>query len=556
MPFRASSPETSETLRRNIANLHRCDVCHIQQKCRNFRLLSSPSSLNSRQTGSGAAGCSGVFVGYSLAISHLKLLRPPWTRLLGPTAFALTLFFQPGSGFTQVPESKVHWFAGGDVRIETGLYVASGVNYGLTLRRRYLSAFNPAWNPSFVFPAQKPTFRFTGGLPVSIDIGTFVDLNAEAKSQVNAALAPYRAADTEIDYPNVVGKSYLSSPFDELALSFRYGRNAFGVLVERTLAVQVSAELFNAGTRVSTAVDAGGVPMDVVLNARIDARLKWRLDFYRVGVRWARPVNPRTVLGFAVVRQILDTQTSGFAHTDAAMLYAGQEYAFNDPNSLWPTDLSQHVNGRYHGGGWLFRAGIWRLLQPTTILDLSLQAGTPVIAGGSLEILQNRIPAFNVDALIWGEQGAELLDASKLKLTQLTLTERVNNPTYPELRLSVPAAFRFGLVQRSRATDAAFAATLFVSDYTLSYGPSSFSFVPSWRFEGLLTHKKFSARLALTRLNLTVRGSEHLGTLESVYFLPDVWFSYTTMVEPGVVFCHVLRLLPVPGYFVQIGVSL
>jgi len=507
--------------------------------------------------GSGLAGCFGVAVGFGLSFSLLKrLLDPCRTYLLGPALLTLALAQHPGTAYSQVPESKVLWFAGGNVRIQTGLYMASGVNYGLTLRRRYLTAFNPAWNPSFVFPAQKPTLRFTGGLPVKLNIGSFVDLNAEAKSELNAALAPYRTADTEIDYPDIVGESRLSSPFDELSFAFRYGHNAFGVFVERTLAVRTAAELFNAGTRVSTAVDAGGVPMDVVLNARIAARLKWRLDFYRIGARWARPVNPKTVLGFALVRQLLDTEASGMAHTDAAMLYAGQEYAFNDPNSLWPTDLSQSLDGRYHGGGWLFRAGIWRLLQPTTILDLSIQAGTPVVARGALDIIQNRIPAFNIDALIWGEEGAELLDASRLKLTQLTLTERVDNPTYPELRLSVPAAFRFGLVQRSRATDAAFAATLFVGDYTLTYGPSAFSFIPSWRFEGLLTHKKFSARLALTRLNLTVQGSEHLGTLESVYFLPDVWFSYTTMVEPGVVFCHVLRLLPVPGYFVQIGVSL
>ena len=499
-----------------------------------------------------SAGCFGVAAGYGLT---LRFTTKGWFVLAGLSSFALAALI-PTSSSAQVPESKVHWFAGGKVRLETAFYVASGMNYGLTLRRRYLTAFNPAWNPAFTFPTQKPNFRFTGGLPAKVNLAHFADLNGEARAELNAALGPYRTPDTEIEYPDVQASARLSAPFDEVDFSFRYGRSALSVFVQRALAAQAAAELFDAGTRVSTAVDAGGVPMDVVLNARIAARLSWRLQFYRVGLRWAGPVSPKSVLGLALVRQVLDTRASGMAHTDAAMLYAGQEYAFNDPNSLWPTDLDQHLDGHYHGGGWLFRLGMWRLLQPTTILDLSLQAGSPVVASGFLDIVQNRIPAFNIDALIWGEEGAELLDASRLKLTQLTLTERVDNPTYPEIKLTVPAAFRFGILQRSRTTDAAFAATLFVGDYTLSYGPSAFSFTPSWRFEGLLTHRKFSLRLALTRLNLTVRGSQHLGTLESVYFLPDVWFSYTTMIEPGVVFSHVLRLVPVPGYFLQVGVSL
>ncbi|HID11407.1 MAG TPA: hypothetical protein EYP17_08930 [Candidatus Latescibacteria bacterium] len=272
-----------------------------------------------------------------------------------------------------------------------------------------------------------------------IDLGKFVDLNAQIRPKVDDAIRDFRAPGLKLedeDYPDIgvqVGLGSLSS----WGVGGRYRGLGFAFGVHQPFRMRLLASGSGLEALLRTMDEEPSRRVTFFGTLDLLSRVEGEVVCY--GLSAAREVRPGLAVGFGydvftgVLRGTMRAQTEGL------MVTAGNERAFNDPNDPWQNSLYTYAVGRYEGRRERLRAGVVYRVGPSLSLGASLSLPAELVLSGRLDIEEYTLPALNIGA------GEDLMDPTKVDLDEPTKTELVDNPTGREVLIEVPGKLEAGV---------------------------------------------------------------------------------------------------------------
>jgi len=275
---------------------------------------------------------------------------------------------------------------------------------------------------------------------VGIDLGRFVDINAQVRPKVDDAIRDFRSPGLKLedeDYPDI-GVRGGSGSLSAWGVSGRYSGVGFAFGMHQIFRMQLSA--------VGSGLEALIRTMDeepsrrVTFFGTLDLLSEVDGEVARYGFGLAREVRPGLAvgIGYEVFTGVL--QGTMRAQTEGLMVTAGNE-RFNDPNDPWQNSLYTYALGRYEGRSGRLRTGLVYRIKSHLNVGASLSLPAELVLSGRLDIEEYTLPALNLGA---GE-GEDLMDPTKVDLDEPTRTKRVDNPTGREVRIGIPGSLTVGI---------------------------------------------------------------------------------------------------------------
>jgi len=233
------------------------------------------------------------------------------------------------------------------------------------------------------------------------------------------------------------------------------------------------------------------------------------------------------------------------------MLFGGKENTFNDPNDNWHNDLNQAIDAKYLGSDWGWKLSASYDVQPNLQLDAVFSWAPNVTTTGHLDLVNNTVPALNLG----GDGENEILDPSKLKLSQLTLTREVQNRTFPKLEIKLPKTLTLSAAYKLDWFALHFSYGIGLSSLSLAYGPDEIGLKPAHSFTLGLDFKYVQSGMGLLILKKVAHGSENLGDSGDSLLLPLFSLGTSSKVWQNYELNFSLVLSPVPIFKMGIGYS-
>ncbi|MBC7186978.1 MAG: hypothetical protein H5U38_08095, partial [Calditrichaeota bacterium] len=162
-----------------------------------------------------------------------------------------------------------------------------------------------------------------------------------------------------------------------------------------------------------------------------------------------------TSVGLTLRRLVLRGRCNAYAAVEGIVEMSGGEYAFNDPYDPRidfargeQNSLHQSFFAEYVGEAWGVRLGAAHRLGEHLHLGLAATLPAELHFSGRDSTVNNRIPFIRMEEGAGGDV-EDLIDATKIDLAKLTLTERLasRNVFTPELRL--PGSVQLGILWQS-----------------------------------------------------------------------------------------------------------
>ncbi len=363
--------------------------------------------------------------------------------------FSLIFLFYGAPLFSQSAGSRIQRLVGGHLSV-AGTFSSSALSTfhagRFTASGDYLAWMDFYQNPAFSTGIKKPYVAYFMAPPISIHPNRFIDIDRRVQSAMNNGVANYRAPGLAIEYPQTDLVFRTNQLWGQGLVSFPAGGMVFTFGYQRPLFLNLNAYLTGIETTISTEVPMGGQTSDVVLNAYLDAAVHLTFSVDKTSIGGSKIIRNRFAFGFSIDRYGGNVKSQGFADAQGDMLFNGQEYIFNNPNDAWYNKLTQSISGGYQGSGWRTTWGGWYFYNKSFLFDAVLSMQSPIRLEGDFNILVNKIPALNLNALSSNNPNEEILDPAGLDLARLTLTQPVQNKTYPEMLLHLPSYLKLGVL--------------------------------------------------------------------------------------------------------------
>ena len=257
-----------------------------------------------------------------------------------------------------------------------------------------------------------------------------------------------------------IGRLMMHARVDAYRVSLEYGNTLDGRM-------SFISSGFKSRLQDRLAGDTGS--QEVILNNTVESTAELRFSSKAVRFGVGTSVNERMRYDFFLVRHFNRISLTGYADIQGTILLGGQEHAFNDANAGWHNLLSQSANGLYRGSGWGIAAQSEVRVSPRWRFHAFVEVTPPMRLAGELLLATNRVPAVDLSRLSEGETEA-LLDVSKLRLTQLTLTEAVAHDTVREVEFTLPSRACLGLAYSAGALHLRMTYRRFFNALSIKYG--------------------------------------------------------------------------------------
>jgi len=451
--------------------------------------------------------------------------------------------------FSQVRDSKILQFHGGNFSAYVTL---SGSTLFTGIFRLDESPFDPWENPAFLGQVDQMTLMSYLSPPFSISIKSLYDLDAKIRSSVDNGIANYRDENLEVVYPTGQLRFRKGGNLAEGLFILPLQGMVFALGYQRPFSLSSRMIWSGFESTILTKVPVGETKSDVVFNNFFDAALNLGASFTATSLAISKPIENKYAIGFLIRRYSALVECQGFLDAQGIMLYNGVEYIFNNPNDLWYNDLTQSINGRYEGEGWETRWGSVYSLGSDMYLDLALTFSAPIKLEGQLDIRQNKIPALNFKALS-GDEEAEILEPSKLELSQLTRTEPVENKTYPSLFIHLPDHLGVGFLLNRHPWKFYFNYGHFLEKFFIEYGDYRLGLQMGHSLKFSIGYGRFLARGQLWTARTFTEGSPRLKAAGSFLVIPKLNFHYGLTLARSYNFNFMLQVMPAPALGMTVG---
>jgi hypothetical protein len=348
-------------------------------------------------------------------------------------------------------DSKIILFNGGHVHYDLSLSgnFMQGISGRATRLGSICSFKNEAssgyQNPAFLAHSNNYTFQFDFAPPVSLNVAEMLDINGQISQATDDAISDYRDSELNPVYTQADAILSQQDQINSLILIFPFLNTGVAGYFVRPVQMAMAATVTGIQTRIVTKMNLSENDDDVIFNSFIDGNLEFDMGLQTYGFALGREINDRFSAGLAFERTDMLVYANGRLNVDGTMLFGGKENTFNDPRDNWHNDLNQSLNAQYRGSDWGWKlGGSWRFnenFMSSVVMDWQPN----ISASGDMKLVNNAIPALSLgkeDKTKSGED--EILDPSKLKLSQLTLTRQVDNKIYQRLTMNQPKILKIG----------------------------------------------------------------------------------------------------------------
>ncbi len=364
-----------------------------------------------------------------------------------------------------VADSEVREFRGGS--LDFYFSASSSILYGPGSRSAAMGGtyYTPGngsnalfWNPAALGFLETSETRFDLSPALIINPGDFVDVQQEINDAVDGVIkdmTPDNKKNTIIEemkrdgrlsYPEFSAEGGLPGGFNSGSAALVFQDMALGVGIYQPLTLELSAVA--TGFRMimeNTEVSGGDTTITKFLvNTDASINLDVRLNIATFAL--AKNITENWTVGVSADRY--DTRvlvSAKFDNQGMMSSTARGEETFGDPNAGWlgpgkHNDLDAFVTGDIQNTSWGMKVGTALRISKFLGFDAFLNIPPSQLdMKNELRISYSSLDALNLEA----EEGEDILDTSRLILSQLT---RTKNTTYTSeyLRLSLPRSFTLG----------------------------------------------------------------------------------------------------------------
>ncbi|NOY57835.1 MAG: hypothetical protein GXO75_02745 [Calditrichaeota bacterium] len=456
---------------------------------------------------------------------HLgKSVKAAMGRMLQKVTILLLLFFI--ANVRSQDDSKILNFQGGRARVDFSLM--NNLFYGIGGKSNNMgsiSSFSHDASIAFSNPARlvlkSKSFHLDFIPAIQADLGKFIDLNTEIRSSTDAAISSYRNPDTEIEYTQLSVHAGQKDRLSSVLYAFPFKKWNFALYYHRQFDLNLNAVFSGFGAKINTKIALSEEKDDIFFTSFVDGHLSLTAGMNELGFAASRSITEKWSAGFSLQRYTTKLRTIGLMNVEGTMLFGGKENTFNDPNDNWYNNLNQSIDAKYEGNdwGWQIAGGydVNKRLQINAVFEW-----LPDIAlGGFMDLLNNAVPALNLNVLGQDSGGEEgILNASKLNLSQLTLTKKVDNSTYSEIVLRLPKTLKLGAAYRYNWLVAHLNYSLGMTPMSIVYGRDEIGFRPAHTLRTGFDLKYIQIGAGFTTLTKVAKGSENLGEGGSTLIIP------------------------------------
>lgn len=468
--------------------------------------------------------------------------------------FLLIVLFN-GKSLSQDPTSQIEKLKIGSIHSSLSV---SGSNFGGDIWGRFSKGNYFPWltvfeNPAFVSGIKNPKILFHFFPNQTYGLTKIADISRIVNEEIDNAIADYRSNDLEIGYPLMEIQLSRKIQWPEGMILFPFEGFTFGLLFHRAMNLNLNFDVISTEASISTELNSGGSVNKVILNNYVDATN--RLDYLVTSSSFflSRVIKNNWVSGFQLERLYYDLSFKSNVNIQGTMFYNGKEYLFNDPQTLWPTNLYQSLVANYTGSAWRMNWGNMVVLKPNFIFDATISFSSNVNLEGELTGERNKIPALNIDALESGGGVDEILDAEKLDPSKLTLTESIGWNHFPTLSHSIPNFLKVGFFYRLGSWAFYFSDRLYFGDYKLQYGDDFIEIDPKQLIKFYVAKGAFNTKLGAYAFSYFAPPNQDFSSNTGTLYLPFLSFGYGRSFFERTFFVGNLAILPIFG--VNFGVQ-
>ncbi|HHM23641.1 MAG TPA: hypothetical protein ENJ23_01210 [Bacteroidetes bacterium] len=360
---------------------------------------------------------------------------------------ALALLFPLTSSGQNRPENALLLLNGGNTKVRASFFWQLLSNDGMGLRFKSAGNWDVWDNPAGLIAFQESYVGLAFQPAVRINPGRYVDIPGEIRSQVNQNIADYRVPETVLDYPALDVRVGQQGGLYGLQIAYplRARKHPTVLSFELSQPFYLDLAIQNDGVNLmleaTREVSGQKKIIHMRVNAILHALLNVQSSSFTVG--FARQLSRRWALGLRWGKDYARARLNAQARVDGIMETAGTEYVFNDPtdpridfDAGETNRLDQRAHLDFSGSGWHLDLGMLYRANRRWSFGWNFRHASAMRLSGAMEVEQYKIPALNVDALLSNDEDVSLLDASKLNLAKLTLTEPVANKTSDHLILN------------------------------------------------------------------------------------------------------------------------
>ncbi|MDZ7379285.1 MAG: hypothetical protein ONB06_08055 [candidate division KSB1 bacterium] len=313
-----------------------------------------------------------------------------------------------------------------------------------------------SWNPAGLaaLPRTSVVLDYVPGLRQ--DMEPLLHLSSRLREQMDAVIEDYGAPNALVTYPQLAARVGLEPIVGGVAvglpLTIAGRRWGVGFGYREPFALRCTL----LGTGVEVAIDSEeeleGEMRRIRMRTWLDVTGEAEARVQELIIGFGTQVGPATRVGLAVTRLALHARCLGYAAVEGIVEMSGGEYVFNDPYDPRidfargeQNNLHQSLFADYSGLAWGARIGLLHRLNHRLHLGLAINLPYHLRLHGQDSTVNNRIPFIDLEGGVQGEV-ADMIDATKIDLSKLTLTERLSqhNAFAPVLR--VPGSLHLGVL--------------------------------------------------------------------------------------------------------------
>ena len=463
--------------------------------------------------------------------------------------FLLFFFISVPQTFGQDPLSQIEKLQLGQFNSSLSL---SGSAFGTETWGRFSNGKYYPWctvfeNPTFISGDRTPKFLFQFSPAQSFGLTQIFGVSSTFNNKIDKSVISYKDQDLTIGYPSVNLKLKRQLNWPEGMFLFSLKKFTFGLLFHRPLSLSALVDFIGNETSISTEISSGGVSNKVILNNYLDAVN--RFDYLSTSTSFilTRVLNEKLISGLQVERVYNDLYISGNWNIQGSMLYNGKEYLFNDPETLWPTDIKQNYLGHFKGVTWKINWGGNFIINSNWIADGTVSYVPNANLKGRLTGDRNIISALALSALESGGDVAEILDPEKLIPSQLTYTEKKDLEEHPKLIQSMPSQFKIGLLFMTGKWGFYISDRIYFGTYRLQYGTNYVELIPQHQIKLYINRGGFYTKLGVYFLEAFSPATQDLSIDSGLLAVPLFSLGYSRKISRRFIFNSVMEVVPIPG---------
>ncbi|HDL18871.1 MAG TPA: hypothetical protein ENH29_07440 [Bacteroidetes bacterium] len=467
----------------------------------------------------------------------------------------IVIFLFTQNVFAQDPTSRIEKLRLGSI---TGSFSFSGASlsgetWGRFSNGNYYPWFSIFENPAFFSGIRSPRilFQFDPGQKYSIT--NLAHISSTVNEEIDNNIQKYRADDLQVGYPAMKVEFDRKINWPEGMFLFPVEKFTLGLYFFRAMQMSLDFDVIGVESSISTVMNTGGGTNRVVLNNYIDAVNRIHFGSTNAGIFITRVLSHRFIASLMLERQYYNFNINSDLNIQGSMYFNGKEYLFNDPGTLWPTNISQILHAGYAGSAWRINwAGIY-IFRRNLIFDGVLGFVSSSNLSGSLTGERNKIPALNFDALKGGGGVDEILDAAKLDPSKLTYTENVGWENHPELQYYVPNQLKIGILYRLAKWSFYLSNRFYLGSYNLGYGKDFVELKPKIFSKLYISRGGFFTKLGVFAFSYYAPESQDFSSDTSTIPSPFLTLGYGREMMKRLALIGNLDILPIP--WVSFGVQ-